>query len=156
VKKKVVIGVGILVGIIVLFVGYNQYTAYQKREKERIAWLAPHYNETKDTVLLSDSVDKLNDKQKNAFYSIARGAIESEDPSIEFTNLDDYSLFVKKAVGKHTYYLDYVCENPTIKMRFDTTVTVKLKHESLKGDTPFTYTEFSSDITDLNDSLDDY
>jgi len=156
VKKKVIVGISVIVGIVILAIGYNQYTAYQKREKERISWLAPHYNEKKDTILLSDKVDKLNDKQENAFYSIARGAISSEDPSIEFTNLDDYSLFVKKAVGKHTYYLEYVCENPTIKMRFDTTVTVKLDKESLKGDTPFTYTELDSDLIDINDSLDDY
>ena len=141
-----------IIGVIIVFagsiLGAVKYQQHQAKERERISWLAPHYNDSKDYILLSTDVDKLNDKQEKKFYGIARGVIESENPDISFTNLDDYSLFVKKAVGKHNYYIKYVCENPTTKLRFETTAKVTLKKESLKGTNKFDYWDYESDLDD--------
>lgn len=138
-KKKISILVGILIVALAITVGGIKFKDYAH-------WRAPMYNTTEKGVLLSNRVNKLNKDQENAFYDIAKGAIKSQNPKMEFTNLDDDSLYVEKLGKKNSYFISYVCMNPTLKIRFKTDVNVKLKNESLKGETNFKYWGYKSDL----------
>lgn len=140
VKKWMKVLLGVIVAVILIFAGSKIHDWY--------IWRAPYYNSTKTVELLSARTQKLNENQEEAFYDIARGAIQSEIKGIKFTNLDDYSLYVKKTGPKHVYYIDYVCKSTVlVKMRFDTTMRVKLDSSSLKGETHFTIYNFKSDLS---------
>ena len=148
-KKRIWIVVGAVVILLIGGFGFKKYSDYQAAEKERKSWLAPYYNSEKEIILLSDEVDKLTDHQEQEFYDIARGAIEGENPDIDFTNIEDSGLFVKKMEGKHKYYLDYICEVNNLlgnSMKFKTSVKVNLEKERLKGENKFKYWDYVSDL----------
>lgn len=110
-------------------------------------WRTPYQNQTESKELLSNKVNKLSEEQESAFYDIARGAIQTMDKDIKFTNLEDYSLYVEKTKGKNMYYLDYVVKGP-FKLKFDTTMTLRIKAKMLKGNTHFRIMKYNSDLSD--------
>lgn len=131
---------------VVLIVGVGGFTGYKIHDYW--VWRTPYQNKIESKELLSNKVDKLSNEQEEAFYDIARGAIQTEDKSIKFTNLDNVSLYVEKAKGKDMYYLDYIVKSSLFKLKFDTTMTLRIKEKTLKGDTPFTIMKFDSDLVD--------
>ena len=134
----------ILVAILVLGgFGIKSYVNYRH-------WSAPYYNQTGSHVLLSDKVDKLNDDQKEAFYGIAKSAIQSKDSKISFDNLKDKGLYVEKMNKKKTYHIEYVCQSDLIlKMNFRTSMNITLNKNSLKEDSSFNFYDYKSDLTNF-------
>lgn len=140
-KKVWIIVFSVIVVVIIAVVGLYQY------EKT----LIPYYNNTsKNIVLLSNKENKLNDDQIDEFYNIARGALTSHDKELSFTNLDDYSLYVEKLKGeKGKYLINYTCENPTTKLRFENKIEVVLKSDKIQSDEGFSYEILKSDLLDF-------
>lgn len=143
--QKILISVGAL--MIIVFVGYRIHDYW--------IWRTPYQNQTEPKELLSDKTHELTEEQEAAFYDIARGAIRAQDKDIKFTNLDDYSLYVKKDKGKNKYYIDYVCKSPNFKIKFDTEITIKINAKTLKGDTHFKILDLDSDLINIDDYDDD-
>lgn len=129
----------------VLVIGVGGFAGYKIHDYW--IWRTPYLNQTESRELLSNKIDKLSDEQETAFYDLARSAMQVEDKNLKFTNLDDVSLYVKKAKGKNMYYIDYVVKGP-FKLKFDTTMTLRIKAKTLKGDTPFTIMKYDSDLDD--------
>ncbi|KRM07729.1 hypothetical protein FC89_GL000170 [Liquorilactobacillus ghanensis DSM 18630] len=139
-KKWMKVLLGVIVAVLILFFAGSEI-------HEWYVWRTPKYNSTQSTVLLSAEADKLTSEQEEAFYSLSRAAIQTEFKDIKFTNLDDYSLYVRKTKEKHMYYIDYVCKSTVLKMRFDTTMYMRIKNSSLKGNTHFVIYNFKSDLS---------
>ncbi|GAK31865.1 conserved domain protein [Weissella oryzae SG25] len=122
---------------------------------------APYYSKKNlNKEILSTDNDKMNDYQEDQFYSIARGLVHSEFPSLDMKQFDDDSLYVKKVKGTGTYFVDYVAELPSTKRKFETSATLTLKNADLRGTSKFTYKGLKSDFTsfienmnNLNESL---
>lgn len=140
-KKTGIIIVSVLVIIIIAIVGLYQYGKT----------LIPYYNNTsKNIVLVSNKENKLTDEQIDEFYNIARGALTSHDKDLNFTNLDDYSLYVEKLKGeKGKYLINYICENPTTKLRFENKIEVVLQSDKLGSDEDFSYEILKSDLLEF-------
>lgn len=138
-KKWQKITIAVVSLLVVIFAGYKIHDYW--------IWRTPYTNQTEAKELLSNKVDKLSDEQETAFYDIARGAIQTMNKDIKFTNLEDSSLYVEKAKGKNMYYLDYVVKGP-FKLKFDTTMTLKIKEKTLKGNTHFKIMKYDSDLSD--------
>ena len=139
--------------LIILFIlisggfGIKSYINYRHQS-------APYYNQIGAKVLYSNNVDKLNKDQEEQFYSIARGAIHGEQKDIDFDNINDEGLYVKKLKNKHTYHIEYICSiNLYDSMNFKTKFDVELKKKSLKSPIKFKYYNFKSNLTDLMEAF---
>lgn len=118
-------------------------------------WSAPYYNQTGEHVLYSRNITKLNDDQINKFYDIARGAIKAEDSKMDFTNISDRGLYVKKLNSKHKYHIEYICSSDIYsKFKFKTSFDVELDNNSLRQNVNFKYYNYESDLTNLEKALD--
>lgn len=160
-KKYWIIGITALICFwISIGISIQSNSVHNAQEQERISWLAPYYNDTKEHTLWSSTTEKLNAKQVKAFYKIAQHAVQSENTDIDFAYLDDTGLFVEKASEKHTYNIHYSCKNPATKEEYETTISVMLKSESLKGKVSFQYSDYESDLDHYTDDYhvynDDY
>lgn len=110
----------------------------------------PIYNETKDDlVVIGEKADiQTSEKQINEFYSIARNILSKK---VKMLNFDNYSLFVKKIKDKKgMYYINYICENQTINMRYENTMTITLKNNNLK-EYEYEYEVHNSDLWNMDD-----
>lgn len=88
---------------------------------------APAYESTKAQVLLSNKVDKLNDDQEAAFYTLAKRACKLATKG-DGSNWDDFkpvSLYVEKTKAKHAYQIAYVISpknNDAMHIEYDLTL----------------------------------
>ena len=149
-KKKSWV-MGIIIGFVVIVAGSLLYTNHQK-QVDIAEHSAPYYADAnKKVVLLSSSQDKLNDYQEEQFYSIARGAIDSQVRDGISNKMDDKSLYVEKVKGKGRYYIEYVShwDMGIIKQNFTTSFVAKLKTADFRKSDRFTIYDFQSDLLDF-------
>ncbi|HAP3558622.1 TPA: hypothetical protein IUD88_001217 [Enterococcus faecalis] len=140
-KKHYFIGTVLLLTIVIIFV----FFFLKKKSME-----FPVYNETKDDlVVIGEKADiQTSEKQINEFYSIARNILSKR---VKMLNFDNYSLFVKKIKDKKgMYYINYICENQTINMRYENTMTITLKNNNLK-EYEYEYEVHNSDLWNMDD-----
>lgn len=150
-KKITIIGIGTIVLLITVF-GIIKYKEYKKQN----SYEAPFYNvENKKIVVASSDNNQLNDKQLNRFYRIAEGAVFTKN-KVDFTNLDDFSIYIEKVKEKGNYYIEYICENPILKMRFKSTMTLHLNDKDLRTKKQFDIIKYKSDFDNFMEDEEDY
>lgn len=111
---------------------------------------APAYESSKAQVLLSNKVDKLNDDQESAFYTLAQRAckLATKGDGSNWDNFEPVSLYVEKTKAKHAYQIAYMISpknNQAIQIEYD--LTLILDDNKLDdGQGAFHYKDFNLNL----------
>ncbi|MBA1435158.1 hypothetical protein [Bombilactobacillus bombi] len=151
-KNKTTLFTLIMVAMIFLIAGIVMFKQLQVTKQ----YLLPAFNSTKSEVLISNRVDKTNQKQENAFIDFGKSAVELEDGKKNWDDFDVKSIWVKKLAHKGEYFIVFVVKSDVsslFKPNFKTSVKMTIKQPDIRKDSKYTVNYYNSDFSKINAKL---